>query len=349
MCTIGVEAPMREAALFVCLIPMIAGCSSRSHRSTVANGHILDVAELSTRQIQSLERARTVVLLEGGILEEHGPYLPSFADGYQSDFIATRIAGAIAARPGWTVLRFPSLSVGAMPANEIGGQFSFPGSYPVRMATLRAVFMDLATDLGDAGFKYVLVLNYHGGPTHNRALDDASRYFSERYRAVMVNRMGLVNVAGAAPNDQFSKAERDAEGFSVHADADEHSRMLFLKPDLVAASVHQAPPIVGRDPADLVALAHKPDWPGYFGTPAIANVAAGRRKMEGLAAAAVDAALKALQGTLAATAPRIVDEDAADPVFQQITAASLDHDRQVEKNEVDWLAAASRASTGGRR
>jgi creatinine amidohydrolase/Fe(II)-dependent formamide hydrolase-like protein len=307
----------------------------------VANGHILDVAELSTERIRLLERARTVVLLEGGILEEHGPYLPSFADGYQSDFIATKVAGAIVARPGWTVLRFPPLPVGAMPANEIGGRFAFPGSYPVRMATLRAVFMDLATDLGDAGFKYILVVNYHGGPTHNRALDDASRYFSEQYGAVMVNLMGLVSVAAAAPHDQFTQRERDAEGFSVHADADEHSRVLFLRPDLVAASFHQAPAVVGHEPADLAALASKPDWPGYFGTPASANIEAGRRKMEGLAAAAVDAALKALDGSLPADAPRVVDQDAADPVFARITDASLEHDRQIEKREMDWLAAVS--------
>lgn len=246
-------------------------------------------------------------------------------------------------------MRFPPLPLGAMPANEIGGRFSFPGSYPVRMATLRAVFMDLATDLGDAGFRYVMVLNYHGGPTHNQALDDASRYFSEKYGAVMVNLMGLIDVAGAPPHDQFTKAERDAEGFSVHADADEHSRMLFLKSDLVGAAVHQAPAVVAHDPADLVALARKPDWPGYFGTPAIANVTAGRRKMEGLAAAAVDAALKTLDGTLPAPARHVVDQASADPTFQQITDASLEHDRQVEKSELDWLAAASRARAGDRR
>jgi creatinine amidohydrolase/Fe(II)-dependent formamide hydrolase-like protein len=105
----------------------------------------LDIGDLNTDQIQALDRTRTVVLLEGGILEEHGPYLPSFSDGYQSGFIANRVARAIVARPGWTVLRFPPLPLGAMLANEIGGRFTFPGSYPVRMATLRAVYMDLAT------------------------------------------------------------------------------------------------------------------------------------------------------------------------------------------------------------
>jgi hypothetical protein len=191
---------MRRAALFVCLLPTIAGCSSAVHRSTPANAHILEVGELSTGQIQS-----------------------------------------------------------------------------------------------------------------------------------------------------FTKLEREAEGFSVHADADEHSRMLFLKPDLVGTAVHDAPAVIGHEPADLVLLARKPDWPGYFGTPAIANVAAGRRKVDGLAAAAVDAALKALDGRLPATAPRVVDQDAADPVFEQVADASLEHDRQVEKNEMDWLAAASRAANRGRR
>jgi hypothetical protein len=125
--------------------------------------------------------------------------------------------------------------------------------------------------------------------------------------------------------------------------------MIFLTPGLVGTAVHHAPAVVGHEPADLVALAHKPDWPGYFGTPEIANAAAGGRKMGGLATAAVAAALKALDGTLSPTATRVADQAAADPVFKQITDVSLEHDRQVEKTEMDWLAAASRAATDSAR
>ena len=71
----------------------------------------------------------------GGILEEHGPYLPSYSDGFQSEFVATRLAETIVARPGWTVLRFPVIPLGTMPANDIGREFTFAGSYPVRMTT----------------------------------------------------------------------------------------------------------------------------------------------------------------------------------------------------------------------
>ena len=66
--------------------------------------------------------------------------------------------------------------------------------------------------------------------------------------------------------------------------------------------------------------------------------------MDALAAAAVDAALKALDGLLPATAARVVDQDAADPAFERVTKASLEHDRHVEKTEMDWLASASRAA-----
>jgi creatinine amidohydrolase/Fe(II)-dependent formamide hydrolase-like protein len=322
----------------VALSLTLAACSTPAVRRAATSG-VLNERELNTAQIAALDRAHTLVILEGGILEEHGPYLPSFSDGYQSEFLATKVAEAVAARPGWTVLRFPPLPLGAMPANEIGGRFSFPGSYPVRMATLRAVLMDLATDLGEAGFKWVLVINYHGGPNHNMALDDASQYFADAYGGRMLNVMGLVSVAGSAPHDLFTKTEEAAEGFSVHADADEHSRMLFLAPNLVDGSIHAAPAIVGHSPADLPALAQQASWPGYFGTPAIANAKAGQRKMEGLAAAAIDATLQMLAVALPTTAPRVVDQDAADPTFKQITDASLEHDRLVEKKETDWLTA----------
>jgi len=52
--------------------------------SATLSAQILDVRELNTAQIGRFDRARTVVLLTAGILEQHGPFLPSYSDGYQS-------------------------------------------------------------------------------------------------------------------------------------------------------------------------------------------------------------------------------------------------------------------------
>jgi creatinine amidohydrolase/Fe(II)-dependent formamide hydrolase-like protein len=83
----------------------------------VASAQILDVRELRPAQIAALDRAHTVVLLTGGILEEHGPFLPSYSDGYQSEYVAARVAEAIFARQGWTVLRFPAIPIGSLPVD----------------------------------------------------------------------------------------------------------------------------------------------------------------------------------------------------------------------------------------
>ena len=46
---------------------------------------VVRIAEMNTRQIQALNLQKAVVLIPGGILEEHGPYLPSYTDGYAID------------------------------------------------------------------------------------------------------------------------------------------------------------------------------------------------------------------------------------------------------------------------
>src|SRR5579864_6420290 len=75
--------------------------------SSAAYCQIFQLAELNTSQIHALDRARTVVLIPGGILEEHGPYLPSFTDGYVTQAYTESLARAIVARPGWTVVVLP--------------------------------------------------------------------------------------------------------------------------------------------------------------------------------------------------------------------------------------------------
>jgi creatinine amidohydrolase len=305
--------------------------------SPTLSAQILDVRELNTEQIARIDRARTVVLLTAGILEEHGPFLPSYSDGYQGEFIATRVADAIAARSGWTALRFPEIPLGAFPASYVGGKYVFPGSYPIRMTTLRAVFMDLATDLGEAGFKWVFVLTMHGAPTHNQALDQAAQYFNETYGGRMVHVTGLTSVVGAVPPDLFTVEQRAAEGFSIHADADEHSCLLFLRPDLVAPGIRSAPAVVSRDFAELVATAQKPGWTGYFGTPAIATPEAGRRAMHAIAQAAVHLVLKVLDGG-SDQGPRVAHRPTSDPAFRGVIEAALEHERQIERKQAEWLA-----------
>jgi creatinine amidohydrolase len=262
-----------------------------------AFAQVYRVAEMNTEQIHALDRTKTIVLLPGGILEEHGPYLPSFTYGYVSDRVTQMLAEAIVARPGWKVLVFPMIPLGVGAANEIGGKYTFAGSYTVRSATLRAVFMDLATELGEAGFRNIFVVHFHLAPNQSRALDQAADYFTETYGGQMVHLVGLMPViesyVGAAQN--AGEAERAENGFGVHADLVETSITLFLRPDLVASGYANARSFTGRTISDLIPTAKEPNWPGYFGSPRHARAEIG------------SAALKSLSGTIVGLALRILD------------------------------------------
>src|ERR1700712_2361575 len=119
---------------------------------------ILQFANLNTRDFARLDKARTVVIIPGGVLEEHGPYLPAGTDGIFNRRFADDLAKVIASRPGWTALMLPSVPLGAGAANEIGHKYSFAGSCTVLPTTLRRIFMDFADQLGQEQFRWILVV-----------------------------------------------------------------------------------------------------------------------------------------------------------------------------------------------
>ena len=303
----------------------------------VVAAQILKIGEMNTQQIQALDLPKTVVLIPGGILEEHGPYLPSYTDGYADDAYTRELAKAIVARPDWTVVLFPQIPLGNDPANTIGGKPVFPGSYPVRMATLRAIYMDLANELGDQGFRWIFLVHNHGAPNNHKALNQASDYFRDVYGGTMVHLFGLkpVFLCCGSKEKMLSAKQLAEEGFSVHAGSDEQSQLLFLRPEFVPAGYRSAPSLTGAKFADLVRIAKAEGWPGYFGAPRLATAAMGAQEFA-LSSQSINAmALQILDGLDSRKIPRYADE--MDPLNVVGENAELQHEQAVEKRESDWL------------
>ena len=114
-----------EALTILLASAMIAGCQASS-----ADTRVFKLAELNTDQIRALDREKTVVLLPGGILEEHGPYLPSYTDGYLNERLTEDLAKAIAQRPGWSVVVFPVIPLGLVAPTPSAGGSRFQGRMP---------------------------------------------------------------------------------------------------------------------------------------------------------------------------------------------------------------------------
>jgi len=321
-----------DAMLIVCAI--VQGGSS-------ARAEVLRIADLNTAQIRALDRSKTVVVLTGGMLEEHGPYLPAFTDGILSDRLTQELAQAVtASRPGWTVLLFPQIPFGASGYNEIGGHYVFPGTYAVRPSTLRAVFMDLASELGEQGFRWIAVVHVHGSPLHIGAIDRAGDFFHDTYGGRMVNLWGLVPVIGGWGRalGGLSEAEKKEEGVSLHAGMDEHSLMLHLRPDLVASGYKSARTVTGQTMEQSVTVAKPADWPGYLGSPRLATAALGEKTWTSFAAAAVDHLLKILDGADPAQFQRYADLLEKNPLYQEWIKTAKARDEQLDAKQRAWIA-----------
>lgn len=306
-----------------------------------ALAEVIRIQDLNTTQIRALDRAKTIVLLPGGMMEEHGPYLPAFTDGVLSERLTAEITQALAAKkPGWNVLLFPQIPFGASGYNEIGGHYVFPGTYAVRPGTLRAVFMDLATEIGEQGFRWVFVVHVHGSPLHIHALDDAGDFFHDTYGGRMVNLWGLVPVLGGwgSALQDLPDGEKREEGVSLHAGMDEHSLMLHLRPELVNEAYKQAPPVTGRAMADSFEVSRAADWPGYLGSPRLASRALGEKIWRSFAAAAIDHALKVLDGADPIQFQRYADLLDRNPLYQAWMKTAAEHEEQLDAKQRRWLA-----------
>lgn len=173
------------------------------------------------------------------------------------------------------------------------------------LSTLRATFVDLASELGE-GFRWILVVHVHGSPLHIGAIDDASDFFHETYGGTMVNLWGLLPVLGGwgGAMTNMTAAEKTADGVSLHAGMDEHSLMLYLRPDLVAKDFRQAPVVSGANYDADFTVAAKPGWPGYLGAPHLATAAFGERIWRAFSKATVTTSVEILDGKDATSYPR---------------------------------------------
>ena len=315
----------------------------------IVSAQIHHVAQMNVEQIRALDKQKTVVILPGGMLEEHGPHLPSFTDGYSNEWLTERLAEAIVARPGWAVLVFPIIPLGHAGGNEIGGKYVFPGTYSIRRTTLRAIFMDLAAELGEQGFRRIFVMHGHGGPYHNLMLDQAGDYFRDTYSGTMVNLHGLEPTAEqmaklklTRPNLNLSESERKEIGImDDHAGFQETSRLIFLRPDLVDPIYRMLPPLAANDPAELFRVAGAPNWPGYVGSPRLATAAHGARLQQYRATQNSVLALAILGGLDEREIPRYSRFMLNDKTVVNALEGATKYEAEVERKQREWMKKAN--------
>jgi len=210
-------------------------------------GRVHQLAELSFKRIDALDRERTVVLFSVSPLEEHGPHLPVGTDVFHSEFFNPELAKRIISeKPGWNVLIGPPIPIGS-------SAFDHAGTLLVRPRTVRNATLDYGAALARHGFRYILVTNAHAGPRHLVALEEAAAVVSRRHGVRMLSVSGPVlwgflrgqfaDRVEPLLGRPLTPEERRAIRGDSHGGMWETSLLLRSRPELVEENYRELDPI----------------------------------------------------------------------------------------------------------
>jgi len=300
-----------------------------------AFGQTYKLSELSTIEFDALDRERTVIIIPTGVLEEHGPHLPLFTDGYWSEWLTRQLAEKIVAQRGRQVVIFPTFPIGVGEPEEFAPRSRFPGSYALRPSTQRAVFMDIATGLGEDGFKWVFVLSVHGPLLQSSSIEQVCEYFADEYDGTMVNINSVIHPNPPSKMNPLSEKEAAAAGLEVHAGIFETSIMLFVRPDLVNPDYKHLKTLTPNRWEELQTIAQESDWPGYFGAPSLARSDIGANLTQTQSENINDLAIKILDGLDPSSLSSRTDSQ--NPALLRLDEEILEHERIYTEKQDKWL------------
>jgi creatinine amidohydrolase len=337
-------------ALIVLMVCVMSGSAASAEAqgipgsSTPAGSKIYNLEELTWPQIDALDRDRTLFILPVGMLEQHGPHLPVGADTlgvtYEAKGAATRVSHAL---PDWNVVMMPPINYGHSGANQLGDLPIHPGTYAIRQSTLRSLVSDVGGQVAQNGFKWIFVLNGHGAPTHNIAINEACDFISETFRVTMLHITALfkadtaIQSSGARIDAKyFSAAELSSFGMDVHAGVAETSGMLAVRPDLVSSNYKALPSRAGRSLEDLRTIATRPGWQGYLSSPASATAEHGRAVEAWWIDGTTDLILRAVRGENLFAHARV--SETVPPAVAPMLEKALANEAAFEVKLEGWLA-----------
>ena len=209
-------------------------------------GDVLHAEDITYTQVRAFDPERTIAFLPVTALEVHGPHLPLGCDMFTARWMAEDTAKAFAtAHPDWTVVRFLPLTLGT-------DELPLPGSMNATQREVYRVLLAHGASLAQAGYRYVVVTNGHGGPRHAAGLEAACRQVSRRHGIEMFT-PSIAVLYGIVTGQRFDRLEtvlgrpltaQERAGLLTgeHAATMETSLILAERPELVDPMYRQLGP-----------------------------------------------------------------------------------------------------------
>ena len=248
---------------------------------------------MTWKQLDALDREKTIVFIPLSPLEEHGPHLP-----IGTDLLTARDAAREAIRsikkkkPELTCLLFPAIPIGHSKMAS-----DFPGTVSTQIKALKLIVFDTCSSLARFGFKYFVLCTFHMDLGHlkgiylgmNKAMKNYSIKIIEPWAPYFYSK----EVEKREPQVGFDTKKE------VHACFRETSLMNYQYPYLVdpcyknLQSIYRdlySPRVLGKT-FKQIGISE-----GYVGSPARADSDYGRWFFQQIVDTYVDATLDMVEG-----------------------------------------------------
>ncbi|MCF2136084.1 MAG: creatininase family protein [Candidatus Thorarchaeota archaeon] len=172
--------------------------------------------ELTHKKFLMAASKTEVVVMVTGSLEAHGDHLPLGTDTMMPEYLAQKVAQETNAL--------------VLPALPIGNSWTFTtfeGTLSLKAHTIIDLYTDIMESVFAHGFKYLIVLNGHGGNVS--AIQLAAQRATQQGERVVILVNWWIDLGKAA-------REEVLETYEGHAAEDETSEVMYVRPELVDMS-----------------------------------------------------------------------------------------------------------------
>ncbi|MGM0445876.1 MAG: creatininase family protein [Bacillota bacterium] len=129
---------------------------------------MLEYKNMTYKEVEKLDREKTIFLMSLSPLETHGKHLPLGTDLIVSDKLLEKYNEKLNIKyPDYEIIKLPSLALGA-------SLLPVDGSIEIKARNLEKILYDFCINLNKLGFKYLILADNHGGPAHQMAVEAAA-------------------------------------------------------------------------------------------------------------------------------------------------------------------------------
>jgi len=237
------------------------------------NNKLIKLEDLNWKQIDKLDRDKTIFFQPISPLEVHGPHLPVGTDLLTAQDAATETVKILQQKkPELNYVLLPTLPVGYCKF-----AVDFPGTISLNSRAIKEIVYSIGSSLATQGFKYLVICTYHMAVPHLKGIYSAMKKIQSKHNMKTCEPWGPYFYSGEIEKNE-PKLGFDTSK-EMHAGFRETSLMKYQYPYLVDESYKNlqniyrnlnSPRVIGKTFKQLGLTE------GYVGSPAKADANYGR-------------------------------------------------------------------------